>query len=83
MEVSGQLHAPAPSFQRKQAPGTQRTGGCVDPGAGMDAVEKRQISCPWRESNLASQIVQPVVFAQYRLRYPGFNKFVLYYIKYI
>jgi hypothetical protein len=43
MEVSGQLHAPA-----ALPPGT---GVWVGPRASLNAAEKRQISCPCRESN--------------------------------
>jgi hypothetical protein len=35
----------------ERTPGTRWTGGCVDPRAGLDTVEKRKISCLCRESN--------------------------------
>jgi hypothetical protein len=38
----------------ERAPGTHRIGGCVNPIAGLDAVDKRKISCPCRESNQGS-----------------------------
>jgi hypothetical protein len=57
MEVSGQLHSPAPL---PQAPGTHWIGGCVAPRAVLDAVVKRKIPNPRRESNLRTPIVQPV-----------------------
>jgi hypothetical protein len=46
MDVSGQLHVPA-----ALPPGTHWIGGWVGPTAGLDAVEKRIISCLCRESN--------------------------------
>jgi hypothetical protein len=53
MEVSGQLQAPAaiPRY-----PLDETLGG---PKAGLDTVEKRQISCPCWESNSDSLAVQP------------------------
>jgi hypothetical protein len=33
------------------APGTHYIGGWVGPGAGLDVVEKKEISCPCQESN--------------------------------
>jgi hypothetical protein len=59
MEVSGQLHAPIALTQRK-APGTLWIGGWVGPRAVLDAVVKRKIPSPRRESNLRAPIVQPV-----------------------
>jgi hypothetical protein len=32
------------------APGIYRIGGWVDPGVDLDTVEKRKISCPFRET---------------------------------
>jgi hypothetical protein len=46
-EVSGQLHAPAARIR-----GTHWVGGWMGPRAGLDAVEKRKIPSPGRESNL-------------------------------
>ena len=37
-----------------RAPGTQYIGSWVGSRAGVDVLENRQISCPFRESNLAS-----------------------------
>jgi hypothetical protein len=34
--------------------------GWVSPGAGLDAAEKRRISCLCRESNPGSSVVQPI-----------------------
>jgi hypothetical protein len=57
MEVSGQLHAPAALLQ---APGTHWIGGWVGPRAVLDAVAKRKIPSPRRESNPRTPIVLPV-----------------------
>jgi hypothetical protein len=43
----------------------------VGPRAGLDAVEKRETSCPCRESNPDSLVVQSVFRSLYRLSYPG------------
>jgi hypothetical protein len=56
MEVSGQLHF-TPS---ERAPGTRWIGGWVGPRAVLDAVVKRKIPSPLRESNPRAPIVQPV-----------------------
>jgi hypothetical protein len=45
---------------RERAPGTHWTGGWVRPRAGLDAVVKRKIPSPRRESNPRTPIVQPV-----------------------
>jgi hypothetical protein len=45
-------------------PGERAAGGWVGTRAGLDAVEYRKISCPFRELNKA---VQPLA----RLSYPG------------
>jgi hypothetical protein len=60
MDVSGQLHAPAALPPRERAPGTHWIGGWVGPRAILDAVVKRKIPSPRRESNLRTPIVQPV-----------------------
>jgi hypothetical protein len=63
MEVSGQIHAPAvlpPPPTRERAPGTNWIGGWVGPRANLDAVVKRKIPGPRRESNLRTPIVQSV-----------------------
>jgi hypothetical protein len=51
MEVSSQLHAPAALPPRKRAPGTHWIGGWVGPTAVLDAVVKRKIPSPRRQSN--------------------------------
>jgi hypothetical protein len=45
---------------RERAPGIHRIGGWVGPRAVMDAVVKRKIPSPRRESNHRTPIVQPV-----------------------
>jgi len=47
--VSGQVHAPA-LYPRERAPFTRWIGGCVGPTAVLDAVMKRKIPSPRRES---------------------------------
>jgi hypothetical protein len=63
MQVSGQLHAQARRFTpRERAPGTHWIGGWVGPRAVLDAVVKRKILIPHRESNPRTLIVQPVAY---------------------
>jgi hypothetical protein len=45
---------------RERAPGTHWIGGWVGPRAILDAVVKRKIPSPRRESNPRTPIVQPV-----------------------
>jgi hypothetical protein len=45
---------------RERAPGTHWIGGWVGPRAVLDAVVKRKIPSPRRESNPRTPIVQPV-----------------------
>jgi hypothetical protein len=47
--------------RRERAPGTHWIGGWVGPRAVLDAVEKRKIHSPSRESKSRTPIVQPVV----------------------
>jgi hypothetical protein len=58
MEVSGQLHAPAalPPGKEPVVP----IAGWVCPRAVLEAVVKRKIPSPRRESNPRTPIVQPV-----------------------
>jgi hypothetical protein len=60
MEVSGLLHDPAAFPLRERAPGTHWIGGWLGPRAVLDAVVKREIPSPLRESNPRAPIVQPV-----------------------
>jgi hypothetical protein len=59
MEVSRQFLAPA-TLLRERAPDTYWIGGWVGPRAVLDAVVKREILSPCRESNRRTPIVQPV-----------------------
>jgi hypothetical protein len=45
---------------RERAPSTHRIGGWVGPRAVLDAVVKRKIPSPRRESNPRTPIIQPV-----------------------
>jgi hypothetical protein len=49
------------STLRERAPDTLWMGGCVGPRAVLEAVVKRKIPSPHRESNPRTPIVQPVV----------------------
>jgi hypothetical protein len=59
MEVSGQVHTPA-ALSQGRAPSSHWIGGWVGPRAVLDAVVKRKIPIPRRESNPSVPIVQPV-----------------------
>jgi hypothetical protein len=52
----------------ERVPGIHRIGGRVGPRTGLDAVEKRKISCPCQESNPAHSTGS---LSLYRLSYPG------------
>jgi hypothetical protein len=59
VEGRGQLHAPAALLLGKELPvpiGYEAVGT----RAGLDAVDKRNISCPCRKSNPDSSVVLPV-----------------------
>jgi hypothetical protein len=60
MEVSDQLHAPAALSPRKEPHGTHWIGGWLGTRAVMDAVVKRKILSPHRESNPRTPIVQRI-----------------------
>jgi hypothetical protein len=60
MEVSGQFHAPTILPPRERVSGTHWIGGWAGPRAVLDAVVKRRIPSPRRESNPTTPIVQPV-----------------------
>jgi hypothetical protein len=51
---------PRPLYLRERGPGTHWIGGWVGPRAILDAVVKRKIPTPRRESNPKTPIVQPV-----------------------
>jgi hypothetical protein len=54
---------------RERAPGTHWTGGWVDPRAGLDDVEKRNL-LTLRDSNSDPPVVQPVAsrYTDYAIR---------------
>jgi hypothetical protein len=60
MEVSGHFHAPAVLLPGKGFPGSHFTEGYEEPRNGLDAVEKRKIYCPCRESSPDFWAVQPI-----------------------
>jgi hypothetical protein len=55
-KVSGQLRA-SPG---EQPPRIQYTRGWVGPRACLDVMEKKEISCLWRESKPDFSVIQPV-----------------------
>jgi hypothetical protein len=59
MEVSGQLHASAALPPGERAPDTHWIEGWLGPRAVLDAVVKRTILSPRRESNPRIPIIQP------------------------
>jgi hypothetical protein len=60
MEVRDQLHSPTALIPRERVSGTHWIGGWAGPRAVLDAVVKRKIPSPQRESNPRTPIVQPV-----------------------
>jgi hypothetical protein len=70
MEVSGQLHGPAALPSRERAPDTDWIGGWVGPRASPDAVVKRKIPSPRRESNSGVEAAKTVSVS---IRYPHFR----------
>jgi hypothetical protein len=60
MEVSGQLHTPAALPPGKESLNTRWIGGWVDTRAVLDAVVKRKIPNPRRESSPRTPIVQSI-----------------------
>jgi hypothetical protein len=60
MEVSGQLDDPAALPPGKRTPGNHWIGGWMGPRAVLDAVVKRKIPSPRRESDPRTPIVQLV-----------------------
>jgi len=50
MDVDGQVHVPT-ALTPGKVPGTHWIGGWVGPRAGLDAVVRRKIPSPYRDSN--------------------------------
>jgi hypothetical protein len=73
MEVSGELHAPAALLPGKEPPNTHWIGGWVGPRAILDAVVKRKIPSPRRESDPRTPIIHFV--AQL---YTDWNSYIKY-----
>jgi hypothetical protein len=59
MEVSGKFYSAA-TLPPCRFPRVHGIGGWVDPRVGLDAMEKIHISCPYREPNRDSLVVQLV-----------------------
>jgi len=79
MEVSGQFHAPAAFTLGGKTPGTHWVGGWLVPEP-----VKREVPCPYRESNPG----RPArgLITMHWLRYPGSSRniiFTIYYIRYL
>jgi hypothetical protein len=68
MEVSVQLHAPAALPAGKEPLVTHWIGGWVGPRAVLDAMMKRKIPIPRRESNPRTPIIQSVVVVKIILK---------------
>jgi hypothetical protein len=49
-------------FSGETAPGTHYIEGWVGPGAGLEVVEKRKISCLYQESNTFFNILKLWIF---------------------
>jgi hypothetical protein len=58
-------------------------GGWVGPRAILEAVVKRKIPSPRRESNPRTLIIQPVAQSLYRLRYHGSLSLPVYIYMYV
>jgi hypothetical protein len=53
---------PPPINPGGENPCTRWRGGCVDPGAGLNAVEKRKFSSLYHESNHDSSVILPIAY---------------------
>ena len=58
MEICGQPNAPCCFTPGEQGPSALQTEGSVGPRAGLDALERRKISCPHQD--LKPWIEQPI-----------------------
>jgi hypothetical protein len=62
---------PGSFIPKESTPGTYWIGGWVGTRAGLDAVVKREIPSPHRESKSRTLIIQPVAQSLCRLSYNG------------
>jgi hypothetical protein len=70
---------PRPLYPRERAPGTHCMGGCVDPRAGLDEMEKwKFLTLPGLEPRPLS--LQARSQSLYRLRYPGSSNLLINFI---
>jgi hypothetical protein len=69
-----------PLYPGKRCPSTHSIGGCVGPSAGLESVERRQISCPFLGIEPQFHGCQPLGPSLYRLSYPGSQIKVPYYV---
>jgi hypothetical protein len=70
MEVSGQLHDPVAVLLVNDL-WYPLDRSSIDSRAGMDVVEKSDISCPCRKSNPDSSVVYPIAELRYRSNNPS------------
>jgi hypothetical protein len=78
MEVSGQLHASAalPPPSGETVPGIHCIGGWLDPRAGLDLMEKKEVSFPCRKWNRDSSVAHSIAYlGSVSLMNPNYTKY--------